>query len=204
MIKDGELEFNRKWSIIAFNRDSERKTFIALKRERTTNSSMSMKDIEESLNKGLGISLEHLITKLSSIKFYDSEPPLVYTMSILWDTFAGKITMQQRRESREGQKTIEIKVNVSVLQDELYKQFAFCQSSEYQKKIPDKEWVKRAMDSFVDIGLAEKSKINSEDYTVKFRKIPRKKSIEFFIEKLYMKGKKEKKEKQMDLKSIIK
>jgi hypothetical protein len=181
-LKSGKLKFDRKWSVIGFGRDAQPlRTYILLKREPKALSSMSNKDMEKNLNSSKMIPFEHLIN--IETDFCDVRPPVVLTMSILWDhIFESFMDEGQRRESKGGSRIVEIHVNAGELQKRLHNGYAPKQEIEMQKYLPDKEWVVEALDEFEKIELAKKE--DNENYIIKFKRPRGKEPLDFFIERI--------------------
>lgn len=141
---------------------------------------------------GISVDMNYLFNSgLSRIKFLDYPPPLVYTMSILWDHVFNTLLSDKdwRQAKMEGSRRfIRINVSKSELRDILARNFA----DEKSKQGIREKWVEEALESFVMLGLAEREK-DSKEYTIKYRKKipgegPETSKQEIFAELLYKNG----------------
>ncbi|AFU59201.1 hypothetical protein Ngar_c22710 [Candidatus Nitrososphaera gargensis Ga9.2] len=159
-IQKGTVTFNRKLAIVEYNRDSESSTFWTLKRiwGDITNSILS-----ERLRQVITINADEIVEELSSLWFYDSEPELPYTMSVIWDkVFSEKATLEAYRKAR-GRKTLELSFTVDEILEKLRLYFSYKDSS-----FPSRDWVEHAMDAFVKFGRADKTAVG---YTVYYHRV---------------------------------
>jgi hypothetical protein len=144
------------------------------------------------LRDGIPVALDYLLSSgLSRIKFLDYEPPLVYTMSILWDhVFSALLSEEDWRRAKMGssRKLIRKTVSKSELRDVLARNF----TDENSKQGIEEKWVEEALESFVKLGLAEREE-DSGKYTIKYRKkipggSPEADKQQIFAELLYKNG----------------
>lgn len=114
---------------------------------------LSIPDIDRVLAKGDALDMYGLLDELAPIKFYDSNPPIPYTMSILWSrVFLGMIHGKKRRDVRRG-RTVKISVTIERLH-KLVSKFAPPSNPRCIKT----SWVTAALDKFVAVKLARKAK----------------------------------------------
>ncbi|MBE0410774.1 MAG: hypothetical protein IBX69_13705 [Anaerolineales bacterium] len=157
------IEFKNKCSIVEFNRSSEVKEFIFLRKYW---GSICDESISSGLESGKDVPVEKVLVSYGEKKFYDSEPIIEYIMVILWqDLFTD---MKTGVEYNEAHKAWLLNINIDDLTVELQKLFG-SESNEYREiKYPKTSWVRKAMDAFVKIKLAKKAN-NGKDYKVLFK-----------------------------------
>ena len=166
-IEKGTITLKKNLSIIEFVRNSEKETFFDLK---LTWGKMSVHKLQLKLEDCISVAMRHLIKKWSSIKFYDAEPHVVYTMSILWDNYiSNQPTNEQRRASARTNKTIPVLVDLDKAHKTLMDLFGPKQTQTYQGEIPKRLWIKNALDVFckLKIGMYK----GDDTYEIKFRNI---------------------------------
>jgi len=176
LAETGKLVLSHNFCVLAFNRNSQRLTFMFLKKE---NGIISHKKLDERLTEGIPVPLELVLPQLSAVKFYDADPDVVYTMAVLWDHVLSRLTTKEKLRDSKGRKVVTIEVSVDHLLQELRTYFA----PPSNREIVQRRWVKDAMEAFVKIGLADRIPEERDRYDVSFRKIET--TIEFFAKKLY-------------------
>ena len=118
------------------------------------------------INKRLAGDGEHerygLLGGVNAIRFYDSDPPVPYTMSVLWShVFLNTIHGKKRRSMLQG-RTVKIMVDIRRVHKLLSK---FAPSS--NPRCIKMSWVRSALDMFVDVKLA--AKIGDGKYEIWYR-----------------------------------
>ncbi len=176
--QDGRFRPARNLCILAFNRNAQRQMFVFLKKE---DGNLGHVDLDGRLKQGISVPLERVLEQLSAVKFYDTEPSVVYTMAVLWDhVFPRLPTPEQLRGSR-GRKTIEVEASIDLLLQELRTYFA----PPSNREVVERKWVKDAMNGFVTIGLAKKANENDR-FVIYFKRIKTEyTTLQFFATKLY-------------------
>ncbi len=166
LIKEGKIKFDKNLSIVEFVRNVERNTFFSIKK---VFGNILDEKIDKKLDNCISVNFKHILKDLGKIKFYDSEPPIEYIMSILWNEYISSIPSDdQRRTYAMTNKTIEIEVNSNKAHEYLVDFTGPSQNHELQSQIPKKKWIIKAFDAFVQIKYAKK--IDKEKYLVKFRR----------------------------------
>lgn len=172
-IGNGTLNITNAHSIIAYNRNTHRRIFIFLKKEA---GALSHPLLEEALTTGVSVDLENVLKELSSVRFYDSEPPDVHTMSLLWLHVFPRLVGRKRLKNP---KAPEVEVAVPELTEELRTYFA----PPGNRDVVRIQWVRRAMRSFVRIGLA-RPKSEYDRYLVTMKKFSGT-ALDYFAKNLY-------------------
>jgi hypothetical protein len=172
-IKNKRLSMHSKFSVIAYNRNSKRRIFVFLRKE---SGQISNQDLENQLRAGIQVDLEKVLRELSSVRFYDSEPPDIHTMSLLWVHIFPGLVKRRKVKSRQP---LEIEVDVNELTEELRTYFA----PPGNRDVVKVQWVRRAMRSFVRIGLAKRTR-ESDRYKVIMKRISGP-ALDYFATALY-------------------
>lgn len=64
--------------------------------------------------------MHNVVNDLEKIKFYDSKPPDVYTMLIMWDhIFSKYINSRKKREDLNHSKIVDVELTVDQILDKL-------------------------------------------------------------------------------------
>lgn len=172
------LTFNRLMAIVEFVRNRERRLFWDLKKVYGT---FSNPQLEMMLKRGVGVPGSKIVEQLSSLKFYDAEPHVVYTMSLIWDhVLPEKGTVEKFREAR-GKKTVEIPFTIDEVITSLRNYFAPPDSA-----FPKREWIFHAMSTFEQLGYARKEE---DKYTIQYHRTPQGRVLQDFAEQWLEKSK---------------
>jgi len=135
------------------------------------------KRLNDKFKRPIPVPLEALVAQISICKFCDSEPPVEYTMNVIWVN-----ALRELQNSGKDSTKRTIEVSVKELTMLLRERYSFNQTDDRQPCIPDTNWVRRAMEGFVSIGMAEKRNGNySIDYSYR-RKAD---MLETFAKKLW-------------------
>jgi|GEM_PF-6754232 len=118
-----------------------------------------------------------ILKAISSVKFYDAQPPVEYTMNILWMNIFNEIAQE---EGAVKEKTII--VDCKVLTKMLSERYAFRQEDHRQPKVPREAWVRQALDTLVEIDYALVDLKDKDKYHVKYSH-PRKEDMIVFFAK---------------------
>jgi hypothetical protein len=136
--------------------------------------------VELKLRNPVAVSLEALIGRISAVKFYDGEPPLEYTMVVLWLNVFPEL---KERETKERDQALV--VDCGEVTEILREKYSFGQEDRRQPKIPKQSWVKKALDAFVSIDYADRDRTNVNRYQIKYSYGKRGDLLSLFSKKLY-------------------
>lgn len=163
-LADRHMVFSSPVSIIEYNRVDQVNSFISLRIEW---GDILDTTVKSELREGTAIPIEKLLASRSIRKFYDSPPPIEYTMSILWQNIFTPMISEERlnRESR----TYSLPVNLDKITNELRSTYGSASRIERDVSFPRRKSVRDAMDAFVSIGLATQP--DNDNYTVHFKKL---------------------------------
>jgi len=161
---------NRSWThstaIVGFEPTTETSdTFITLKKER---GDLSDTALNESLRRVTKVPLSKIETTIGKVKFYDSEPPLVYTARIFWENIcSAKISAETWSKDKKAHI---LELNIEEITEELQRFFGQLSEGTRDQEIPNKKWIKKVLDFFVIAGYAEKTD-DDETFVVLWKEI---------------------------------
>jgi len=169
--QSGEFKIDNNFCIVTFAR-------LHQAHEKFTFENISGKFSDRGTNEILKIGaprpmiIEELLeyNKDFTVKFYDSPPPLPYMMMILWDNIFSNVRTVEQYVDEKGKKQQKFEVNIDILTHELQEKFAHIDNHDSrQKKVPERDWVKKAMEEFVRLRYAENKIGEKNSYIVKKR-----------------------------------
>jgi hypothetical protein len=179
-LADRGITLENRFAIIQYNREIRVHTFINLQ-------IIQGEIMDEALNQRLRSSIAVPIEKVISnpdykdLKFYDVQPRVEYVMYLLWqDLFPEKNAIMG--ENNEDSKSNEFLVSASELTNDLQRAYGNYANESREKSFPRIDWIKSALDMFVDIDLATKH--NDDEYTVYYKDLRKKDVIEEFAERI--------------------
>lgn len=149
--KGSKINFNRPFCIIEFNRSDERNAYIFFRIEY---GSLSDNSVNGKLANGVPVPMLVFIKTYSTIKIYDSEPPLPYLIELIWtNVVLRKASEDSKFEKLRTNQKIEVIFEIDKIIEELHQEFSFRSlygdNHDRQPKIPKKEWVVRACEQLV-------------------------------------------------------
>ena len=105
-----------------------------------------------------------------TVKFYDTPPPLPYMMMVLWDNIFPNINTVEQYVDEKGIKQQKFEVQIDFLTRELQEKFSHTDNHDSrQKKVPERDWVRKAMEEFVRLRYAENKIGDKNSYIIKKR-----------------------------------
>lgn len=158
----GELTLNHA-AIVSFIRTTQVKTFITLRKEDGDIRDAQLNDRWRRTNQ---VPLEKLIAKFGQVKFYDTAPPLAYTLEIIWTQVLAARIEDTSFDAKE--KCYPMLVTPQDIRTELAKYFRIPRNDDRDPEIPKTEWVADAFGMLVELGLAEKVR-DSDAYRVRYK-----------------------------------
>lgn len=167
-----EINFSRPFIIIQFNRADERKSYYFFQK---VLGELTEKKIDDQLADGVSVPMDVFVKTYSTVKIYDSQPPLPYLMEIIWThVILPRAAETERFEKLRKNQKIDIVIDVDKIVEELHKGFSFHDLHGYipdrQPKIPKKEWVATACDQLVKSKEASWTDATKKSVSVFFRK----------------------------------
>lgn len=151
----------------------------------------------ERLNEKFGprtppIPLEKAMPQFGIAIFYDAEPPCVeHTMFVLWSRyFPHTDRFDTRLEPRGSRAREQIQVELDDACRFLRERFSVCSitgngEDPRQPSVPEKEWVRKAMDHFVEIGRADHDQEDRDVFWVSFSLAAFGTDLEDFAKQVY-------------------
>ncbi len=170
--KDSKINFNRPFCIVEFHRSDERKAYFFFRIEY---GSLTDGSVNKQLENGVQVPMLVFVKTYSTIKIYDSEPPLPYLIELIWTNVVLRDASENVKfEKLKKNQKIDVVLEINSIVEELHRGFSFRvlhgDNNERQPKIPKKDWVLRACEKLVEIN--EASWVDSAKSTVNvfFRK----------------------------------
>lgn len=191
-MRENQIAFSSTTSVIQFSKSDNAHPYYFLQ---SRWGEILDNDLSTRLKYGEKIPIEKVVGTYGHKKFYDTEPPaLEFTMSVIWQDIFTPDGIARQHDKRLG--GIPLFVNLDSLTLELQKLFGQTSDTPRDVEFPHKDWIRAAMDEFVNIGLARQLEDNPDgyDYLVIFRQI-KKELLEYFVEnrkKAFAKGPKAK------------
>jgi hypothetical protein len=163
-IQDGRVSFRRPLAVVAFFKQTgAEKVFVTLK---TEYGELSNGALGERLRQAKPVDWQQLLTRYRDPKFMDYEPPLPYTMWLLWDLMFGPLATGREREA--GTNWIPIDIDLRRLTEDCQQYFGQPSSGPRSVEFPRQTWIKRALDAMVAFRLGER--VSEAQYRVKYRR----------------------------------
>lgn len=156
--KGGSVTFQNPWSVIEFTRidDENVQFFLRIARGHITN-----RGLAESMRGGMTVSAAEIVKQMSMFWFYDSEPPVVYTIGFLWEKILPQ-SLDPAAFAALGLKKIPLETSV----DQILSEIDRISASMANPKI---EWIVKALDEMVKMGMAER--IDKSSYRIGYYKL---------------------------------
>lgn len=170
-------DFQRKFNIIACARISQSKEFYKIEKYY---GEFSDSRIENKLIDPVPVQLEKIVGTISKVKFYDVEPPIEHTMNVLWMHVFNEFSQREADETKK-----EISISCTESTELLREKYSFPQEDARQPKIPKKDWIRTALDAFIDIGYVKRDISDRDKYTVKYSYPKKENMIDVFSRKYY-------------------
>lgn len=171
--KGGRISFVRPFCIVEFNRSNQSQAYIFF---RTVTGNLSERSVDQRLETGVQVPMAKLTGTYSAIKLWDSEPPLPYLLSVIWEHVINlKASEDPKYPTLKKRQKITVEVSVSEIVDQLHTKFSFNVlnpgTNERQPKIPKQEWVQRACNKLVSAGDAEWTNRSEGKLKVRFTRL---------------------------------
>lgn len=133
-------------------------------------------DASMSPEKACRIPLYKIIKKIDQLKFYDSDPPVEYTMTVMWDHIFSKFVQGKNLQKlRDGQK-----VTISISMDQIKKRIkAFAPRT--NSDCVNQSWVNDAISKFKEINVVFDGADGSFTVNYKKHKMP---TTEWIVDKI--------------------
>jgi hypothetical protein len=170
----GQIRFARRFAIVSFIRSEERQPYFHFEKRF---GHLSETVLDDRLRQGVPVPMSVRVDVYSTIKLYDSEPPLPYMAQLIWENLVAPRAFDNPTfpRLRKNQK-VEVTLTVDEIVDGLHKGFSFhvlCPGeADRQPRVPRKAWCVRACEALVAGGSAKWTDPDSKEaITVYFRKV---------------------------------
>ena len=163
--KEGAVTFDRPLSVVAFTKNtSADHVWVVLK---TEFGSITDPTLSERLRRAVHVNWQTILVHYNDVRFIDTEPPLAYTLFVLWDAMFPKLV--EGREAEEGKPWTAIDVEVESLTREVQKYYGLRGDGPHAIEVPRQRWIRRALDALVVFGMAERVTAG-KSYKVRYRR----------------------------------
>lgn len=169
----GQVRFERPFAIVSFIRSDERQPYFHFERRLGR---LSDTALDDRLRGGVPVPMKPLLSLYSTVKLYDSEPPLPYMMWMIWEhVVAPRAADQPRFPGLRKRQKLEVTLEVVEIVEQLSEGFSFRlllpQLTERQPMVPAKAWCVRACEALVEADLAKwTDRQSKEKVVVSFRR----------------------------------
>lgn len=170
----GNVQFNRPFSIVSFVRSDERQPFFHFEKRLGQLSDQAFND---RLRRGVSVPMSVFVGVYSTVKIYDSEPPLPYMAQLIWEHIVvPRASDDPNFQSLHRNQKLEVKLTVDEITEELSRGFSFqvlCpENTERQPQVPRRAWCIRACEALVAGGMAKwDGDGNKNGLAIYFRKL---------------------------------
>lgn len=163
-VKEGDLRFDRPFSIVQFNRSDQRVPYFFFQ---LVEGKIDKIEGSVDLYHGIQVPMKNLLALYSVIKLYDAKPPLAYLLNLIWDHVLTPLASEDPKFERlRINQKLEITVVVEDIIKRLHEGFSFfrwhTQYPNRQPQVPHKEWVQEACQFLVEVKEARWAKDNTE------------------------------------------
>lgn len=170
----GDITFTRPFIIVEFNRSGEARDFFFFRKHF---GELSHTDLSNRLRRGVEVPMNAFVESYSTIKLYDSEPPLPYMVFLIWEhVVAARASDDPRFPKLRRNWKVEVVLTIDEIVSELRKDFSFqalCpDEKDRQPMVPRKQWCVRACEALIKGKLASWAERDSkEKVRFQFRKL---------------------------------
>jgi hypothetical protein len=159
----GTIKLKCPVAVVGFSRTSGAKEFMTLMK---MFGDLGDADLSERLRHGIPVPTDILIVEYGDRKFFDFEPPMAYLLQIMWDQLFPTYLSEFPAEANDKRFTA-ITVTVDRVTEGLQNNYGFAIEDERCSEIPQKTWVKKALELLVLFNLASRGEGNT--YTIRYR-----------------------------------
>jgi hypothetical protein len=156
--------FIRNLAIIGYYRSEQDQLYFTLKKEY---GSLLDSKLSEKLRLSVPIAVRHLIMA-RQVRFYDSPPPIPYTLRLLWEQVFPDLAQGIARDKKKGYTPIP--VTVEALTQTLQKFFGYEPDATGNRGMPRSEWIANSMKVLDSLRMAEPGD-TAGSYTIRYKAI---------------------------------
>jgi hypothetical protein len=161
LAEEEEGKFDRNLAIISYSRSDQTETSIMLRRE---HGALLDQKFSERLRRTVTLAVRHLVIN-GDVRFCDSEPPVPYTLLLMWKHVFPTMLDGVERDKKAGYTPI------SVTADKVTKtlqEFFGSKPENGNKGLPQKEWVERALDILTSLKMAH---VDGKAYVIHYKNL---------------------------------
>jgi len=183
--EDDNKKIKKKWAVLSYNHTDQSETFICIEKRAGELTRKLEKHFAEKNPRTIKDLYVYEIFK--DIKFYDADPPVQYTMAILWDHIFPSFMDQKvaARDTKSGRRIFLLRITKEQILERLSK-FCYRQELPNQKKIPRDSWVENALNKLKEFELIKEGDEEGV-YHVKYYNIPKREihgSLQYFASEM--------------------
>jgi hypothetical protein len=156
--------FVRNLAIIGYYRSEQDQLYFTLKKEY---GSLLDSELSEKLRLSVPIAVRHLIMT-RQVRFYDSPPPIPYTLRLLWEQVFPELAQGIARDKKKGYTPIP--VTIEALTQTLQKFFGYEPDTTGNRGIPRSEWIVSSLKVLDSLRMAEPGG-TAGSYTIRYKTI---------------------------------
>lgn len=149
------ISFSRPFAIVEFSETSEAKTFIFFRRKVGCLSNM---ELDTRLRQGVSVPMEVFVEKCSTVKFYDTPPPIPYMIEQVWTHVVVPVARESARFAKlKRRQKLDVQISVDAAVGKLREGFSFRSFCDCGKEygVPETRWVRDACEALVDLEEAQ-------------------------------------------------
>ena len=158
----GTIKLKYPVAVVGFSRTSGAKEFMTLMK---MFGGLADADLSERLRHGIPVPTDVLIVEYGDRKFFDFEPPMAYLLQIMWDQLFP--TYLSEFPAADDKRYTAITVTVDRVTEDLQNNYGFGIQDKRCSAIPQKTWVKKALELLVLFNLASRGENNT--YTIRYK-----------------------------------
>jgi hypothetical protein len=176
------IQFARPFSIVEFNRSSQGKEYFFF---RNVTGNVSDQNLAARLEEGINVPMEIYLIQYSTVKLYDSTPPLPYLLELIWThVVAVKVTNTPGYKIPAKKQKIKIELALDEISERLEKNFSFHglqqgHADARQPRVLKDAAIQQACAALVKFGDAEWTDTTKTKLTVNF--VKREDVLDYFI-----------------------
>lgn len=162
-LKKEGIIIERNFAIIESSRQERAIPRIFVKKD---HGKINHDKLEKELKKGIPILMYNIVREIDQLKFYDANPPRIYTMMQMWDhVFSKFINSREKQMKLDTGKIVPIELTVDKIHEKLSKL-----THHSNPNCIEKQWIKNALNEFELLGMANQSVTSTNKFTIKYRK----------------------------------
>lgn len=164
-----EINFTRPFVLVQFNQSLESEHFYFFQK---LIGELTHEGINQRLDIGISIPMSVLLKLYSTIKVYDSKPPLPYTLFLIWEhVVVDKAQRDPKFLKLKRNQKIEITISIHEILNTLQNGFSFqLLSPDKQPKMPLREWIIEACEFLIKFDMASWIDASKANLKIIFKK----------------------------------